>query len=245
MASPLSWTVDDRGRRAIVTLRGELDLRGAAPLRTALLKCLADQPEALLVDLAGMTTADHTSLAVFTAVVRQAAMWPGTPVLFYAPAPATAALLAHGRFGRLMVHNSRADALEAIDAGQVTTLSVVDQLLPVSGTARHARNMVTDSCSRWGLFHLIGPGSLVASELVTNAIMHAGTMMTFRITLRQRYVHIAVHDGSPAAPRMMTELDAMAPGGRGLQLVAKMAAHWGWLPSRDGKVVWATLATQP
>jgi hypothetical protein len=44
---------------------------------------------------------------------------------------------------------------------------------------------------------------------------------------------------------MMTELDAMAPGGRGLQLVAKMAAHWGWLPSRDGKVVWATLATQP
>jgi anti-anti-sigma regulatory factor len=245
MASPLSWTVDDRDHRAIVTLRGRLDLHATVPLRTALLKCLADQPEALLVDLAGMTTADDTSLAVFTAVVRQAAMWPGTPVLFYAPAPATASLLAHGRFGRLVVHDSRADALRAIDAGQVTTLTVVDQLLPISGTARHARNMVTDSCSRWGMFHLIGPASLVASELVTNAIMHAGTMMTFRITLRQRYVHIAVHDGSPAAPKIMPAFDPTAPGGRGLQLVAKMAAHWGWLPSRDGKVVWATLATQP
>jgi anti-anti-sigma regulatory factor len=245
MASPLSWTVDDRGRRAIVTLQGELDLRGTAPLRTALLKCLADQPDALLVDLAGMTTVDHTSLAVFTAVVRQAAMWPGTPVIFYAPAPETAALLAHGRFGRLILHDSRAEALQAVDAGQITTLSVVDQLLPISGTARHARNMVTDSCSRWSLFHLIGPASLVASELVTNAIMHAGTMMTFRITLRQRSVHIAVHDGSPAAPKIMPACDPAAPGGRGLQLVAKMAAHWGWLPSRDGKVVWARLATQP
>ena len=31
-------------------------------------------------------------------------------------------------------------------------------------------------------------------------------------------------------------------GGRGLLLVDEVATQWGSMPSRDGKVVWATLA---
>src|SRR4051794_18464574 len=100
MAPPLSWTVDTRDHRAVVAVRGELDLAGTVPLRTTLMKCLAEQPNALLVDLAEMTLADDTSLALFTAVVRQAATWPGTPVLLCAPMAHTAELLARGRFGR-------------------------------------------------------------------------------------------------------------------------------------------------
>jgi anti-anti-sigma regulatory factor/anti-sigma regulatory factor (Ser/Thr protein kinase) len=243
--APLSWTVDTRDGRAVVAVRGQLDLAGTVPLRTALLKCLAMQPEALILDLAEMSIADNTSLAVFTAVVRQAEMWPGTPVLFCAPTPRTAALLARGRFGRLRVHGTVAAALRGLETGRVTTSSFADQLLPVSGAARHARDIVTEACSRWGLPHLTGPGSLIASELVTNATVHAGTMMTFRITLRQRYVHIAVHDGSPQEPVLMPPADPWVPGGRGLLLVASMAVRWGCMPSRDGKVVWAVLAARP
>jgi anti-anti-sigma regulatory factor/anti-sigma regulatory factor (Ser/Thr protein kinase) len=245
MAPPLSMTVDTRDHLAVVAVEGELDMAGTIALHTALLECLAEQPSALLVDLSGMTLAEDTSLAIFAAVVRQAAMWPGTPVLLCAPTARTAAQLARGGFGRLTVHRSVAAAVRSLEAGQAKPLTIADQLLPVAGAARHARDIVTEACSRWNLPHLIGPASLVASELVANAIEHAGTMMTFRITHRNRYVHIAVHDGSPMKPRLTPPTNPRALRGRGLLLVASIAAGWGCLPSRDGKVVWAVLATRP
>jgi hypothetical protein len=244
MPSPLTWAVRERDGRIVVAVSGQLELRGTAPLRTALMKCLAEQPDALLVDLARMTVTDHTFLALFTAVVRQAAMWPGIPVLLCAPTPEVAGLLARGRFGRLGMHESVAQALRAVEAGRAPALFIADDLLPVSGATRHARDVATDACLRWGLPHLIGPASLVASELVSNVIDHAGTLMTLRLTRRERYVHIAVQDGSPKEPRLSTPADPSVPGGRGLQLVSSMAVHWGSLPSRDGKIVWATLAAE-
>jgi len=244
MAPPLSWTVDTREACVIVAVRGELDLTGAVPLRTALLKCLAEQPDVLLVDLAEMTVRQDAPVAIFTAVVRQAATWPGTPVLLCAPTTRTAAMLAHGRIGWPTVHDSVAAALRGVDHGQAAAPSMADQLLPIVGAPRHARDIVTEACYRWDLPHLIGPASLVASELVTNAMVHAGTMMTFRITRRQQYVNIAVHDGSPEVPRLMPLVDPRAPSGRGLLLVASSAVSWGSLPSRAGKVVWAVLAAR-
>jgi anti-anti-sigma regulatory factor/anti-sigma regulatory factor (Ser/Thr protein kinase) len=241
----LTWTVEEQGGRIVVTLRGELALVDTALLRARLMKCLAEQPDAVLVDLSSMTVSDHTALAVFTVVVRQAELWPGTPVLLCAPIPDTARQLARGRFGRLPVYESLAEAAQAVDTGLATTLSIADELLPIAGATRHARDMATEACTRWNLPHLIGPASLVASELVSNAIAHAGTMMTFRITRRPRYVHLAVHDGSPEEPKLTPPADATVPGGRGLLLVASVAVRWGSLPSKDGKVVWATLAADP
>jgi anti-anti-sigma regulatory factor len=245
MAPPLSWTVDARDQRTVVAVRGELDLAGTVALRSALMKCLAEQPNALLLDLAEMTVAEDTALAIFTAVVRQAAMWPGTPVLLCAPAAGTAALLARGRFGRLAVHGSVEAALRSVETGRARALSIADDLLPIAGAARHARDIVTEACSRWNLPHLIGPTSLVASELVTNAVEHAGTMMNFRITHRLRYVHLAVHDGSSREPVLRPPADPRVPGGRGLLLVSSVVVNWGSLPSSNGKVVWAVLAARP
>src|SRR3954467_4999598 len=104
MASPLSWTIDDSDSLTVVAVRGLLDLRGTAGLRTALLKCLAEQPDALLVDAAGLELVDQTPLAVFMAVARQAARWPGTPLLICAPSPNVAALLARRRYEGIPVH---------------------------------------------------------------------------------------------------------------------------------------------
>ena len=78
--APLTWNVRDTGTRIIIALRGELTLSGTTDLHTRLMKCLAEQPTALLVDLSEMTVTDDLALSVFTAVVRQAALWPGTPV---------------------------------------------------------------------------------------------------------------------------------------------------------------------
>ncbi|HEX5199152.1 ATP-binding protein [Paractinoplanes rhizophilus] len=120
---------------------------------------------------------------------------------------------------------------------------LTDQLLPATGAARHARNMVTEACALWDLPDLIGPASLVADELVTNGVEHAGTLMTLQISRRGRGLHLALGDGSPAPPRLPPPPSPTEPRGRGLMLVDAIATRWGWLPAGEGgKVVWATLS---
>jgi anti-anti-sigma regulatory factor len=243
MDLPLSWTVDDTAGHIVVAVRGDLVLDGTPRLRTALLKCLAEQPHALLVDLAGMDSTEPTALAVFTAVAHQAARWPGTPVLLCGSRPAVRAQLDRGRFGALQTYESVSAALLAIAGGRVSASVLTEQLLPVTGAVRHARDLATEACSAWDLPHLLGPVSLLVSELVSNAVEHAGTMITVQFARRSRYLHLAVRDGLPQEPI----LDPPPPGsvrrGHGLVLVDSVATHWGTLPTSDGKVVWATLAT--
>ncbi len=243
MSTPLGWTADEIGGRTIVAVHGDLRLDGTPRLRAALLKCLAEQPAALLVDLSEMHPAEPTALAVFTAVVRHAARWPGTPVLFCSPAPATRALLDRGRFGALPVHDSVAEALAVLDEGRTSMRSISDQLLPISGAVRHARNLATEACSAWDLPHLVGPASLVVSELVSNAIEHAGTMMTVSFDRWPRHLNVTVRDGSPELPQLRPLGELVK--GHGLVLVKSVASRWGCLPTRDGKAVWATFVTAP
>ncbi len=56
----LTWTVDSGDRRTVVTVCGDLTMSDAGRLRTVLLKCLAEQSEALLVDLSGMRVRNRT-----------------------------------------------------------------------------------------------------------------------------------------------------------------------------------------
>jgi anti-anti-sigma regulatory factor len=228
---PLDWTVRDEDGSLIVTVRGCLDLPGAPRLQTALLNCLAEQPDALLLDLSGMQLRDEAALSLFPAVARQNARWPGTPLLICGSPPAP---LEHAGFG---VYASLAEA-RLVVAEAVPAIS--DQILPVSGAARHARDLATEACAAWDLPDLVGPAALVVSELVSNAVEHAGTMITVRLTRRPGCLQIAVRDGSADEPVERPAAEA-AERGRGLLLVRTAAAHWGWLPWQDGKVVWATL----
>jgi anti-sigma regulatory factor (Ser/Thr protein kinase) len=81
---------------------------------------------------------------------------------------------------------------------------------------------------------------LICSELVSNAVDHAGTMMMLRLSLGNGYLLVAVRDGSPAEPVLAARLPT-ASRGRGLHLVSAVAHRWGFLPAHDGKVVWASL----
>jgi anti-anti-sigma factor len=241
MGTALGWTVDESADRTVVAVRGRLDLAGSPGLRTALLKCLAEQPDGLLIDLSAVETVDATAFTLFTSVARQAARWPGTPLLICAPSPAVATLLDRGGHSTLIVHVSVADGIRALAAGLVIVPVIRDELLPIAGAARHGRAMATEACLAWGLPDLVGPASLIVSELISNAVQHAGTMMTLRLSRRARHLHIAVRDGSTAEPAR-AHGRAINERGRGLMLVESEATHWGWLPTKDGKVVWATLA---
>ncbi|XVV09016.1 ATP-binding protein [Actinoplanes sp. CA-131856] len=232
---------DVTGNRSelIVRLSGALALTDVAEVHTRLLKTLAEQPEALLLDVSEMTVDQPLALAVFTAASRQAARWPGIPVLIYGARPPVHELLTGPAYHRLPVYADVGAAREQV-VGSLPALS--EELLPVTGAPGHARDVATDACLRWDLPGLIAPASLIANELVSNVVDHAHTMMTLRLTLRPRYLNIAVRDGSPSEPLRPGPSGADLNRGRGLLLVDASAHAWGWMPSADGKVVWASLA---
>ncbi len=91
---------------------------------------------------------------------------------------------------------------------------------------------------------LIDDAVLLTSELVTNAILHAGTPVGVTCRLDGRAVEISVVDYSPAQIVAERQDAAAAPaertGGRGLVLPAKLASSWGvtYAPGSGSKAVW-------
>ena len=232
----LACDVEMIGARTLVRVAGELSVATAPRMRAVLLKCLVERPDAVVVDLAAAVVASPAAASVFLAVSRQAAVWPGTPLLIAAPPPVAASFAG---FRRLAVFGSVPEALDARPARRLPT--VCDALLPVSGAASRARVLAREACDRWELPRLAEPAAFVTGELVTNAMVHAQTMADLRLSLGRRHLLVAVRDGSTAEPRHAAgpALDPAAP--RGLLMVAAMATRWGSVPLPDGKVVWAAM----
>src|SRR3954447_9640253 len=82
---------------------------------------------------------------------------------------------------------------------------------------------------------------LVASELVGNAVIHAGdgTADDLRVSweVEPGAVVVRVADPSGQLPEPRSADDAVT-GGRGLAIVAAIATDWGVHRSPDGKQVW-------
>lgn len=90
---------------------------------------------------------------------------------------------------------------------------------------------------------LVEDAMLVGTELVTNALLHAGPPITLRVRYRDEAVVVEVADTSRQTPiRARESTDAMT--GRGLALVAALSETWGVHATASGKVVWAELAAQ-
>ncbi|MFF5273883.1 ATP-binding protein [Streptomyces sp. NPDC000133] len=64
---------------------------------------------------------------------------------------------------------------------------------------------------------------LVVSELVTNALRHAGGACTLDLTAHPDSIEVAVHDGSPQTPRMRTPDLNGGTGGFGWPMVNRLA----------------------
>jgi hypothetical protein len=83
----------------------------------------------------------------------------------------------------------------------------------------------------------------LVTELVTNAILHARTVVQVCLERRDEIVRVEVRDGSPIRPALRDH-GLHATTGRGLALVSRLAATWGVDVGSDGKVVWAHLADE-
>lgn len=82
-------------------------------------------------------------------------------------------------------------------------------------------------------------GVLLASELVTNAVLYAQGSITVRVSARDAAFRVAVTDGT-AGEVQPRQVGIDATSGRGLALVERLASAWGVEVSSegDGKEVW-------
>lgn len=108
--------------------------------------------------------------------------------------------------------------------------------------------MLREALAEAGLQQLTDVALLLATELCTNAVHHAGTGIELALSADSGGLTIAVTDrgpspfefsaGSPAAQ------SARADGGHGLRVVASLASEWGTRHDAEGRhIVWFTLVS--
>ena len=105
---------------------------------------------------------------------------------------------------------------------------------------RAARRFVTQALTGWDDDEgdLTDTVTLLVSELVTNAVVHAGSEVEVMVQLTLTAARVEVTDASAdaVAPR---DAGADEDSGRGLALVGSLARRWGIRPAPGGgKTVW-------
>lgn len=92
---------------------------------------------------------------------------------------------------------------------------------------------------------VVDDAALVASELVTNAIIHGGRSVKLSLRVVDgEYVELSVADDVYAYPERRVP-STERPGGVGLLIVETLGAAWGTESLVGGKAVWCRLRLRP
>ncbi|MFG2289882.1 SpoIIE family protein phosphatase [Streptomyces sp. NPDC048595] len=117
---------------------------------------------------------------------------------------------------------------------------------PVGRSVATARAFVRDTLQGWGCADIVDDAVVLTSELVTNAVVHAGTAADVLCLRNDGGVRISVADRYPEreiplqnAGQVVVHPDR--EGGRGLLLCGALAARWGVEYTAAQKHVWFQL----
>jgi PAS domain S-box-containing protein len=105
-----------------------------------------------------------------------------------------------------------------------------------------ARRLVRDALTLARRDDLTEAAQLLVSEVVTNALVHAGTPIDFHAAVGDAGLRVEVTDGSTQTPAPRG-YGAMAGTGRGLRLLQQLVDRWGTLAQENGKTVWFELSS--
>lgn len=104
-----------------------------------------------------------------------------------------------------------------------------------------ARQAIVETLRTWSLpEEVIDDIRLVASELLTNAVLYGTAPIEARLRSSGPSLYLEVTDGSPYQPRRRPS-GALDEHGRGLLIVMARSRRWGTRPARGGKTVWAEI----
>lgn len=111
-------------------------------------------------------------------------------------------------------------------------------LPPILTSPAIARRVVEQALTAWSASQLLDAAQLVVSEMVTNAVNHAGGPATLELTveLHDDELLLALADGSSIRP-LARELVDDSPSGRGIHLIEAVADRWDVRDYHGGKQV--------
>ncbi|MFE7445198.1 SpoIIE family protein phosphatase [Streptomyces chartreusis] len=109
----------------------------------------------------------------------------------------------------------------------------------LQGVSR-TRRFLRDCLHEWGLGGMADEAELLASEVVTNALVHGDSDVDVRLRRYPDRLRLEVRDSTPtpAVPVTIPREEDRAEGGRGLLIVEALSRAWGNSPSGRGKTVW-------
>jgi hypothetical protein len=231
-----------------VAVHGCWDRRLCLDVYTAMRKCLAENPSAIIVDLRDLSDLDGESANMWLATARAASTLdpPAQLVLSLPPTRQLASRLRRlGAVRYLPIFVTMQQARAAV-AGRMPFADRLHLglLPPDPATVGTAGDLVAVACDAWGLPAVSPPSRMIMQELVTNAVRHAGTDIAVTVSRRGTGIYLAVNDGDPRLPHL-AERNARRPAGNpgnergGLWAVHSRASAWGAMPAQNGKVVWA------
>ncbi|MFI6663203.1 ATP-binding protein [Streptomyces sp. NPDC050523] len=146
---------------------------------------------------------------------------------------------------------SDAEDMPAEDNGSSLYRWHVFDVPPAAAAVGDARRQVVQTLHRWGIddaSDAVDTLRLIVSELVTNAVRHAGAVtgvVSVTMVLGAHELRLGVRDGHSARPNAR-RVPLLACSGRGIGIVQSMlheaGGSYGVEPHEDGgKTVWAEL----
>jgi anti-sigma regulatory factor (Ser/Thr protein kinase) len=107
-------------------------------------------------------------------------------------------------------------------------------------SAGAARRFLAGLLTDWRCEPMETSASLLLSELVANAVLHARSPVRVRIAVLDDALRLEVTDDSSRLPTRRT-YSAQSTTGRGLALVERLGRRWGVEVGAVGKTVWVEL----
>jgi serine phosphatase RsbU (regulator of sigma subunit)/anti-sigma regulatory factor (Ser/Thr protein kinase) len=116
---------------------------------------------------------------------------------------------------------------------------------PMAESVKAARDWAREHLDSWGVAepdqHTVVTG---ISELITNAVLHAGTESHLTVDLDSGMLAVTVADSGNRGEPLLTGADTMAVRGRGLSLVRAIADSFGAHRTSAGTTVWFEIAVE-
>jgi anti-sigma regulatory factor (Ser/Thr protein kinase) len=120
-----------------------------------------------------------------------------------------------------------------------------DILLPGRATSAGAgRQFLAARLAEWQLDHLSDGALVCVSEVITNAVVHAGSHAELSMRVTRGVLRVGVRDvGASAIPTVRPPATPDDTHGRGLLLVEALSDKWGTIEEGGSKVVWFEMST--
>jgi anti-anti-sigma factor len=241
--SPLHITASAMADVAVLTVRGALDDTTYALLRDAIVKSALDEPRAVIVDITKLAIRDESALAVFTSARWHVTEWPNVPLgLVCSHTRGQDALRRNGITRYVPVYPTQQSAVTQLPAAALRSYRQrVRAVLPArESSPRRCRELISEWLTAWSRTDFSHVVSIVATELVRNALTETDSVFSLRLETDGSTVTVVVTHADTAVPTREPNRDAVP----GLDVIDAICRFWGSYTAAAGKTVWAVIGPE-